>query len=407
MARSDLIRQACEQRGWGPSDLARAVGVAESGDPGRVHRANANRWMNGTRTPAYWWPHIADVLGLDRDSPGRTPSGPGGGRAPLAALARLTETELPQNIRPGDVEEVQQAALNLSQWHNSNGGGGLVRQTGTGQLAWAAALLGVPCRQTLQPQLFCAVAHLGMVTGAVCFDAFAHHDARQAFIFAAACAEAGGDWHLRCKIYSWRARHAVWTGEPDQALIHAEVASVRAERLTPSERAMLAIARARAHARLGDEQATLGAVGQADEEFSHACPDQDPVWMSYYDHAQHQGDTGHALFDLAMTTRKPQHVQAARERLAAASAQHTDAYLRSRVFSRTKLATLAVITGDVQEAATIGALALQESTRIRSGRADWGLRELALTTTRQRVTVPEAAELCERITRTTAKGAST
>ncbi|WP_344076350.1 hypothetical protein [Streptomyces crystallinus] len=66
-----------------------------------------------------------------------------------------------------------------------------------------------------------------------------------------------------------------------------------------------------------------------------------------------------------------------------------------------------MLTGDAQEAAAIGALALQEAARIRSGRADWGLQELARVTTRQRVTVPEAAELCERITRTTAQGATT
>ncbi|WHM36885.1 tetratricopeptide repeat protein [Streptomyces sp. BPTC-684] len=62
---ADLIRLACVERGWGPSDLARAVGVAESGDPARVHRANARRWITGTRTPDYWWPHVAQVLGLD------------------------------------------------------------------------------------------------------------------------------------------------------------------------------------------------------------------------------------------------------------------------------------------------------------------------------------------------------
>ncbi|GAA0612151.1 hypothetical protein [Streptomyces crystallinus] len=314
MDRSELIRQACRQRGWGSTALARAVGIAESGDPDRVHRANANRWMTGKRTPDYWWPHIAHVLGLDPDGPEADRGAPQTAGAPLAALARLTSAALPEQVLANDVEEVQQAALNLSQWHNLNGGGGLVRQTGTQQLAWASRLLGVACPGALQSELYCAVAHLGMVTGAVCFDAFAHDDARQAFTFAAACAEAGGNWHLRSKIYSWRARHAIWTGDYDQAVIHAEVGSVRAERLTPSERAMLAIAGARAYAALGDEQATLRAVGKADEEFSHTSPDKEPPWMSYYDHAQHQGDTGHALFDLARSTRKPQHVKAAGER---------------------------------------------------------------------------------------------
>ncbi len=62
---AQLIRHACTARGWGPTDLARAVGRAESGDPARLQRQYALRWLKGNRTPAYWWPYIAQVLNLD------------------------------------------------------------------------------------------------------------------------------------------------------------------------------------------------------------------------------------------------------------------------------------------------------------------------------------------------------
>ncbi|MFE9566958.1 XRE family transcriptional regulator [Streptomyces sp. NPDC006692] len=419
-ALAELIRQTVEVRGWGPSDLARAVGVAESGDPDRVQRANARRWMTGEREPKYWWPYIAQVLSLDpavtpppadsqvaRCGAAATPALSLETASPLTVFASLSAPELPAQVRPGDIQEVQQAALTLTTWHNVHGGGGLVRQTGTAQLAWAARLLDVPCSEVLRQPLFASVAHLGMVAGVACFDAFAHDDARRAFTFAAACAEEADEWHLRGKIYSWRARHAVWMGDPDTALTHAEVGIIRSDRLTHTERAMLYIARARAHAKAGDVQATLTAVGEADDAYSHTHPADDPPWMSYYDYAQHQGDTGHALFDLAMTTRDRHHVQAATERLAAACSHHADTYIRSRVFSRTKLATLAMATGDPAEAVRIGTTALEEAARVRSGRAEAGLVELARTAAQERGMVAEASELSERITRTISKGTTT
>lgn len=76
-ALAELIDQACKARGWGPTDLARAVGVAAYGDPHRVQRQYARRWMNGERTPApdQWWPHVAHVLDLDIDAINVTDSG--------------------------------------------------------------------------------------------------------------------------------------------------------------------------------------------------------------------------------------------------------------------------------------------------------------------------------------------
>ncbi|MDH6222996.1 tetratricopeptide repeat protein [Streptomyces pseudovenezuelae] len=63
-----LIRSACRERGWGPSQLARAVGQAEGSGPGRLQRQYAHKWMTGDRTPDYWWPHVARVLHLDPDA---------------------------------------------------------------------------------------------------------------------------------------------------------------------------------------------------------------------------------------------------------------------------------------------------------------------------------------------------
>jgi hypothetical protein len=67
-------------------------------------------------------------------------------------------------------------------------------------------------------------------------------------------------------------------------------------------------------------------------------PANDPDWMRYYDQAQHQGDTGHALWDLAVRQGEAEHEAAST--LASAVAGHTETYVRSRAMSGIKLASL-------------------------------------------------------------------
>lgn len=221
-----------------------------------------------------------------------------------------------------------------------------------------------------------------------------HHDARRIFRFALASAEEAGDWHLRAKILSSMARQAIWTGRPDEGLTYAEHALVRADRLTATERAMLHTACARALAKMRRVRDTLIAVGTADDHFAHADPANDPPWMCYYDAAQHAGDTGHALFDVAMLGRSPDE---ATSRLAVAVAGHDAGFARSRAISQTKLASLTMATGDPVEAAVIGAAALDAAGTIRSRRATDDLRELVRYATRHH-NVTEVAALRHRIT---------
>jgi hypothetical protein len=214
------------------------------------------------------------------------------------------------------------------------------------------------------------------------------------FSLALSCAEEAGDWHLRAKALSSMARQAIWRGDPDMGLTLIDVAFIRADRLTATERAMLLTARARALAKLGREQETLRVIGQADEEFSDARPANDPVWMAYYDLAQHVGDTGHALFDLAI--RNDKHAPEAARRLEGAVTGHGDTFARSRAISQTKLASLLMKTGDPSEAATVGAAALAAAGQIHSRRAADDVRELGSFATPHE-TIDEVAELRQNI----------
>ncbi|MEU0027412.1 helix-turn-helix transcriptional regulator [Streptomyces sp. NPDC006335] len=310
------------------------------------------------------------------------------------ALPALT---LPPTIGVGTIAEVREAAAVISHLDNRHGGGGVVSDVAGAAMQRAAGLLHRPCPEYLHADLFAAVSWLAIVVGASAFDAYRHPYATRALIFAAETAEEADDRHLRAKAYSFLARQAIWTGDPDQGLTYAETGLVRSDRITATEQAMLYSARARAFGKLGNVRACLTAVGQADDAFAHARPDEDPPWMAYYDEAQHNGDTGHALYDLAV--REGQDAGRAARRFEHAVRGHSDAYRRSRAISRTKLASLVMATGDPRQAAAIGNKALDEAGRLTSRRAADDLRQLAAFAAKH-PRVPEAVGLRERIATT-------
>ncbi|MFJ1994265.1 helix-turn-helix transcriptional regulator [Streptomyces asiaticus] len=292
----------------------------------------------------------------------------------LTQLFACSELAMPAAIRPSHIAQVSDVATAISGWDNRFGGGGMVSGLGSRAMQWSAGLLQAECPAPLRSELFAAVSRLGIVVGATEFDAYAHDDAQRTFNFAADCAEEAGNWHLRAKTFSLLARQAVWIGAPDDGLTYAEKGLVRSDRLTATEQAMLHTARARAFGKMGNVRETMAAVGQADDAFTQARPAEDPPWMAYYDAAQHNGDTAHALFDLAILA--DQDPGRAARRLSAAVQGHTDAFKRSRALSRTKLAALFMAKGDPRQAAQIGHDALDEVGKLTSRRAIDDLQQL-------------------------------
>jgi transcriptional regulator with XRE-family HTH domain len=297
--------------------------------------------------------------------------------APLFTLPGFsTDTT---RVGPDDLEEISQAATAFSSWDHTYGGAG-VRAAVTAHLRWAVSLLDRTIPSDLRADTFTAVARLAMVCGFMAFDAYAHDEARRMFAFATRAAEEANDWQLRAKILSHRSRQEIWCGDPEAGLTFAELGLVRADRLSGAEQAMLHTARARAYAKLQDTQATRAAIGAADEAFHRTARVNAPPWMAYYDHAQHHGDTGHALWDLAVTGAQPGHD--AEQRLAAAVAGHTDAYRRSRAISGIKLASLQLRSTDPERAQTTALAALDDMGHVQSKRALDDMRELSATAAR-------------------------
>ncbi|MEU8251850.1 hypothetical protein [Nonomuraea sp. NPDC048916] len=312
---------------------------------------------------------------------------------PLAELALPRPANVPAVVNTADIIELRKLAGVFSTWDHTYGGG-LVREAVAAQLRYSVSLLEhAHCPTPLRGDLYAAVGWLGQVSASMAFDANAHDDARKMFGLALTCAEEASDWHLRAKVLSSMARQAIWCGDADSGLTLVEFALVRADRLTPAERAMLLTGRARALAKLGRVAETLETVGLADDQFARISPSDEAPWMRYYDAAQHSGDTGHALYDLAMHGR---FIGEASTRLANAVAGHGPAYVRSRAISGIKLASLTMATGDPEEAAAIGGRAVTDAGTVRSSRAHDDMRELSrLARSHQRHT--PVAELRHRI----------
>lgn len=310
----------------------------------------------------------------------------------------IEPTPIPARVGRTDVEHVRAASAAFMSWDNAHGGG-LAREAVFAQLRWSAQLLHADCPAAVRPALFAAVAEFAGVAAFMAFDAYAHDDARRTFRFGLRCAEESGDWHLRASILSMLARQAVWCGDPDTGLTYVETALVRNDRLTATERAQLHTLRARALAKLARTRDCLLAVGAADDAFTEARPEEDPPWMAFYDDAQHRGDTAHALFDLSV---RGTPTEAAR-RLNFAVRNHGAEYGRSRTISRTKLASLLMVTGDPLEAVAVGEAALDGIAYLRSRRAVDDLRELYGYAGRH-LAIPEVATLRERLRATASIG---
>lgn len=61
-----LIRQACDERRWGPSKLARELGTAAGRGPQGMSRQYARKLLAGERTPGdLWMPAVTLVLGIE------------------------------------------------------------------------------------------------------------------------------------------------------------------------------------------------------------------------------------------------------------------------------------------------------------------------------------------------------
>ncbi len=293
---------------------------------------------------------------------------------PLAAILEISEpTPIPRRIGAPEIEQVR-ATTSMFSSLDFTYGGGLARDAVMGQLRWAAGLRNATCPDQLRPELYSAIGALAKDAAWMAFDVGAYEDARRVFRFALACAEKAGDWELRADVLGCMGVLEIRAGRPDEGLTLAEHGLVRADRLTETGLSMLHTTRGRALAKMRRVNETLTAIGTAEDHFARSTPADDPPFLAYWNAAFLAGNTGQALFDLAILGHDPAR---ATDRLTAAAARHTAGHARSRTICVTKLASLTMATGDPLQAATLGHAALDAAGAIHSRRVTDDLRDLA------------------------------
>ncbi|MGW6697533.1 helix-turn-helix domain-containing protein [Nocardia sp. NPDC055049] len=374
-------------------DLSQAqLSRIENGPPPEM-LSKLVKWATVLRIPAdlLWFklPNGATVESVDRQGFLRVAAATAA--TVMVSPDRLTQmlsetrtTVNPTRVGTVEINQISEAAQLFARW-DATYGGGLVRDVVVAQLRVAVAYLRAPCSPGDRAALQTAVGSLAHTAAFMAFDACAHSDADSMFALALDCAEESGAVNLRAKILSSMARHAIWTGRHHDGLGYARRAFTEADQLTATERAMLHTTEARVHAKLGDIPATLTSIANADRDFSRCVPGNDPAWMRYYDSAQHAGDTGHALFDIAV---HGSFVGEARDRLTAAVKGHAEAAARSRTMSTIKLASLVMATGDPDEATSIAGQALGCARNLKSQRAAEDIAELRRYAHRAKVRIP-------------------
>lgn len=148
-------------------------------------------------------------------------------------------------------------------------------------------------------RLAAIIADTATQTGWFVFDS-GERDRTLGYLYAALrAAKASGDIRLGAGALSYLAIHGYSTGAPHHAVTAAQTAREKVKKLgTPALEAMLLTRQARGHAKLGERQAALAALGRAAELCAQGRSEHDPEWLYWINDGEIQGQTGSCYLDL-------------------------------------------------------------------------------------------------------------
>lgn len=280
-----------------------------------------------------------------------------------AALAELSP--IPRRVGAEEVAQVRALTAQAFDVTQRFGGGGAREMLG-GQLRWAVGLLDAHIDPSAYRPLHSEVGSLARCAGWVSHDMGVYAAANRCCEVALHCADQADDWSLRGKSLRDLSRITEYLGDGAAALTLAQQAQVRADRITPLERACLSQAEAAAYGRRGDLEACLAAIGRTEDHLAAADPaNESPAMIAYYSPAEHAEGIGAALWPLAMQGHAVAETAA---RLRFAADTHGPDRVCARTLGLTRLATLLFAHSDPEEAIAVANAALNEAPMAQSRR---------------------------------------
>lgn len=194
--------------------------------------------------------------------------------------------------------------------------------------------------------------------------------AQRYFVQALALAKAADDRLLGASILDAMSHQATYTGRFSDAANLARAARTGTSHVaTPTLTAHFHTMEARALARLGDAKGCDRALADAVSEFERRDPDNDPMWIRYFNEIELNAEFGHCFRDLGRTRDAQQY--AAQGILTPDDAT----FARSDFFVAVVLADSYLASGDTEQACATVLKVLTAGEQIRSARCVGYLRE--------------------------------
>jgi hypothetical protein len=128
------------------------------------------------------------------------------------------------------------------------------------------------------------------------------------FVQALALAQAGNDRLLGASILDAMSHQATFTGRYTEAATLARAAREGTRGIaTPTLTAHFHAMEARALARLRDSKACGHALAESMREFERSNPQNDPMWIRYFNESELSAEFGHCMRDLGRASEAVQH----------------------------------------------------------------------------------------------------
>lgn len=206
------------------------------------------------------------------------------------------------------------------------------------------------------------------------YDIGRHVQAQEYFLLGLDAAQEAGDPAVAGHLLNCMARQASHLGRIDDALELVELAQYGTRRLPPGRtRAVLCALEARCRATLGDLGGFTRAVGASHDALEQASP-HDPVFVQWFDHAEHQVTIG--VCHLIAAGRRPEHAATAVHAIQEGTALRPEGRVRSRAFDQIALARAYTANNELDGADTATSAALDLMGNLGSTRVPGRLAEL-------------------------------
>lgn len=278
------------------------------------------------------------------------------------------------------VDEVAQleASTNVFRTWDDSHGGGLARKAVVGQLNEVADLLKDHHPREITLRLFHVMAQLSKLAATMSWDCGMQTAAQKYYVLGLQAAKPAGDRPFGASILASMARQLLYLDRPQDALelVRLALDGVRTT-ATPRLRSMLHTREAWAYAKMGRPEAFRRATDAAEDAFMEVrSDDPDPEWITYFDAAELAGVTGGRYLELSH--QKGRYASDALTYISRACQLRQRSSMRSLALDQVGLAFAHLISGDLDEAVSVGSAATDTAGQVQSDRVRVQLREFYL-----------------------------